>query len=399
MARILFTWELGLGWGHIKPHSRVITKLSAAGHRVFFAARDPGRAGQAISGRNVTMLQAPIKTDRVAKPIAPTLTFTHILHNVGFDDPADLAGRIRAWHFLLDSVRPDLVIYDYSPTARLALKDADLPAAWVGNGFTTPPAKVPMPSMNLWRTDGEEGLRQIEEDVLSGVNLALQSCGMEVLGDFAELMQADATILMTYPELDHYGKRDNAHYVGIQGPDESQDPLQWPSGHGPRVSGYLHFGPSTAVLLEALRRIDASALLYVSKAPGEMREQHSKGRIILSPVPLPLAPTLAQSDLVLTSGSHATTCQALLAGKPVLVLPDNPERMMMGRTVQSLGVGLLPRRPSQNEMDKCLARLIAEPGFRQAAEKFSERHSGQSVGAAQDKYLAVVNELINREGL
>jgi hypothetical protein len=47
-------------------------------------------------------------------------------------------------------------------------------------------------------------------------------------------------------------------------------------------------------------------------------------------------------------------------------------------------------------MEKCLARLITEPGFRQAAEKFSERHSGRATWAAQDKYLMVVNELIDR---
>ncbi len=43
MAKILFTWELGGGLGHVVPYLGVIAGLQHRGHRVAFALRDPTR--------------------------------------------------------------------------------------------------------------------------------------------------------------------------------------------------------------------------------------------------------------------------------------------------------------------------------------------------------------------
>ena len=40
MARILFTWELGEGNGHIVPHFDLLSRLVKKGHQVYLAAKN-----------------------------------------------------------------------------------------------------------------------------------------------------------------------------------------------------------------------------------------------------------------------------------------------------------------------------------------------------------------------
>ena len=104
MAKVLLTWELGGGSGHFVNLRPFVYGLEAAGHKVFVALRDPRRAAECWEARRCPTSNRPI--NRTCRGTLSKLrrTFAHILHNVGFGDPAELAVMVDAWRGLIDSL-------------------------------------------------------------------------------------------------------------------------------------------------------------------------------------------------------------------------------------------------------------------------------------------------------
>ena len=119
MATVLFTWELGAGLGHMLPMLRPFEALVRRGHRVYVALRELSRAA-AVFGRSGAMyLQAPFRSSG-RNHYPHTASFAHVMANVGFGDEGELYGLACAWRNLMQFVRPDVIVFDHSPTALLA---------------------------------------------------------------------------------------------------------------------------------------------------------------------------------------------------------------------------------------------------------------------------------------
>jgi hypothetical protein len=156
MARILLTWELGGGFGHLMNLRPLAIELAARGHQVFLAAGDLSRVagvfaagsgqcsvvgGQLAPGsaegseapsprpsptgrgseRGITVLPAPWKTTRT-KTVETIVTYADLLLNIGFGDGEAFTVHLQAWRNLYELVQPDLLVCDHSPTALLAAR-------------------------------------------------------------------------------------------------------------------------------------------------------------------------------------------------------------------------------------------------------------------------------------
>src|SRR5689334_17322175 len=100
MSTILFTWEQGGGLGHMIPLLPVASALAQSGHRVFLALRDISRARAIFTDENIQILQAPVKLEGPREPILPSMTFAHILHNIGFGEAVELGAAVDAWRHI-----------------------------------------------------------------------------------------------------------------------------------------------------------------------------------------------------------------------------------------------------------------------------------------------------------
>jgi hypothetical protein len=380
VARILFTWELGGGFGHLVRYMGTFRALRDRGHEVTLVVRDLANTekvfGPETSKGGFRFLQAPVQLRPPARPVRQ-LSYAHLLQAVGFGDADGLAGRIRAWHGVLDHVRPDLVIHDHSPTAALACHALDCPRYYCGSGFLLPPCTVPLPPMRYWESVTAEQLRAAEAPVLDVIGAVASRLGgtIKSLDNLAGLFEEVRPVLLTHPELDHYPDRGAAEYFGAPLSDgDFGERAGWPAGTGPRVFAYLSPFKTLGALFDELARIGARTLVYGPEIPVEVRQRHAGKSIRFVDRPLSIGQMGSECDLAINHANLATVTEMLLAGKPVLMLPTTLERQMLARRVAALGAGLAAPRLLPEGMATKLRALIEDARYRSAAERFAAKY-------------------------
>ena len=208
MAKLLFAWELGGGSGHVAQIAALAGRMLAAGHSVVVALREPARAAGLLDGERVTVLQSPYKPPTNQNGVCAPRTFAHVLWNAGFGDPAELQARAEAWARLIDSVGPDLIVFDHAPTALLAARGRQVKRAVIGNGFCCPPDQTPLPDLRPWMPPEAAALLDDERRALDSMNRVLERRGAAPLERVAQLYgKVDETLLTTLAEFDHYPGR------------------------------------------------------------------------------------------------------------------------------------------------------------------------------------------------
>src|SRR5438552_11636591 len=98
---------------------------------------------------------------------------------------------------------------------------------------------------------------------------------------------------------------------------------------------------------------------------------------------------LPQADMVICHASHQMTAQALLAGKPLLLLPTQLEQFLITRRVVRYGAGL-GIAPEVNNPDytSALTALPERSGYASKARDFSDRSARHERGAALATMIA-----------
>ena len=170
-----------------------------------------------------------------------------------------------AWRNLFLSVRPDLIVFDHSPTALLAACGLAAKKAMIGTGFFCPLDGYPLPDLRPWLHEGKERLRDDENHVLANANQVLAAWGQPPLKRISRLFhEVDEQFLVTLPELDHYQGRKGTLTPGAsrkQPEYEALTPCPSPSGRGEqsaqadRLETYPAYRPRRSRRDEILGRV------------------------------------------------------------------------------------------------------------------------------------------------
>ena len=391
MARILMTWELGAGYGHLAPLLSLARPLKAQGHTLMFAARDIASAESVLGASGIPFFQAPANFS----PRRGTLhSYPQILLHTAFHDLQELKARTQAWRALYALLEPDILISDHSPTALLAARGLPLRCVATGNGFVMPPDVTPMPELRQWEPASTQELERDEAQALEMANAVLQSLGAPRLTRLGQLTGDPAQALFTLKELDNYaGQRREAGYWGVPPGPTGAEP-RWPEGEGRRIFLYGQPFPGLPQVLADLDKSGHRSLVYIPKLTPEERQGLQSPRMHVADTLLDMTTVSRECDCAVMTNGHGTTTAMLLAGKPVLILPQHLEMLLIGESVKAHGVGLVAPALNPEGIRSKLAQLLEEESFSREARAVAERYRGKAdPESAQGNFQALIARL------
>ena len=361
-----------------------------------FAFQDLSRAEGLFGRDGFSSYQAPLWLPRLAG-LPPAATFAELLFRFGYLDPDGLLGIVRAWRGLFDLLQPNLLIADHAPTALLAARGIDMRKAQFGNGFAVPPRISPMPPFRTWEKIETRRIEQSENKALATANHVLQRLNLTQLKTFGELFELDEDFLCTWQELDHYPQRPTAHYWGPTMLLGEGAQLVWPIGDGKRIFAYLKGDyPYLEPVLQALDALPNPTLAYVSGISPVLVSRYQSANLTFSSQPVGMDAARHQADLIVCHGGDATVSAALLAGKPLMVLPMHAEQYGTALNVERLGAGLnVAPENYKPDYRRLFKRLLSEASFSRQAQAFAERYRGFDSEVQIEQIADRCEQLIN----
>lgn len=272
-----------------------------------------------------------------------------------------VAQNVRNEQRVLADVRPDVVVYDFRFTTTLSAHLAGVPSVSIVHGNLLRLALHPRETAQLQLGDSKyaHGIVALRLSVLRRifpvvfplvmrfmvrpVNVLRKKYGLQPVSSPFELLLGDETIVADIPRLLPSELPPNCSTVG---------PLMW-SGwakHEPWLDEldtqpliYVTMGStvnaqSTLVnIIDALR--DAPYNIVVSTGGLSLSiDLRLPAHIRVFSI-VPGESVTRRSSAVIHHGGHGTLMQALKAGVPSLMLPVNPDQILVAKQAQALGVG------------------------------------------------------------
>jgi UDP:flavonoid glycosyltransferase YjiC (YdhE family) len=389
--RILLTWELGLNLGHLARLLAVASRLKERGHAVLIASRDLASAAHLLAPAAISFVQAPYLAHGHRLPHRAA-GYSDILRAQGWGDFATLRGLTEGWNNLYRMFRPDLIVADYSPSAALAAHIASRPVLLIGNGFELPPASSPLPPFPGFSWASAEQAAASEALVIEIANRVAEQMRGARLRSLRDIVAPARALLATVPELDHYGRRDGARYIGpLLQPLEGRS-LDWPEAGLPKKVFAL-VRPDTAHAVEILTALKSLDAAIVCVTPGFSNAQLTAFRapnVLFSAWLANLSRLTTSADLCISYGAEGTMLSFLFAGVPQLISPYHVETHMAGRRIESLGLGVSLRAPQTAEsIRETIQSALSREDLASNARSFSAKHAA----ALQSAISEAVSEI------
>lgn len=384
MSRLLFSF-MG-GHGHFVPLVPVARAAQNAGHDVAFACGPSRVAAVEADGFVAYPLEAAASSSSVGpersplRPLDPTREDEEFRDRFAGAAPRHKAPRLRAF---CETWRPDVVVCDEADFGSL------LAAEQLG---------LPYVSVNVMAAGSF-----VRPSLISGVLNDVRA-EMGLLPDPTLAMLSRYLVLSPFP----IEFRDPAHPLPPTGhgfrPFETSAvptaPVRWP---GQRVDAPLVYfslgtvfntesGDLFARVLAGLSRLPINLLVTVGHDidPAELGPQPGHIRIERY---VPQQTVLPHCSLIVSHGGSGSVAGALAHGVPMLLIPMGADQPQNAWRSEALGLGrwLDPLAASADDVASCATQLLAEPAFRQTADRFRTAFSALP---GPDDALRLIERLI-----
>lgn len=387
---VLFTWEIGQGFGHVMPLLPIARELKAQGHRVVFALRDVRGAGALLKNEGFTVLQAPAHPDQFFPAHGPQpQTMADILKVFGFTSKQSLLGLVAAWEGLFDLCKPDVVIASYAPLSLLCARRAAIPSILMALPFELPAAVHPSPPL---RSGGAKPKGLVDDQIIQAVS-SVFSAGF--VASVHEIFRATRIFLMSFPELDAFAPRDNVEYCGnLFVTDVGRAPV-WPErGNSKKVFAYLNASlPNLTGLREKIHASPHAYCIVLRDADESLLHAWQAPNVSVVSETVCLDQAFKDCDAVLSYGGAGFISASLLAGKPVVFYVRNLEPYLSAQQVAKLGAGILPTPQSPSGVDAGLEEVLNNRSFAEAARLFACKHKDHDPQEVAYKIAATVLQI------
>jgi hypothetical protein len=386
---ILLAWEFGRNLGHITRLTELAKVCDGLGFSAAWAlpaqyacTLTPG----ALSAMNPSCVVSPKVVAQALKAQTAIHSFADILAALGYNDPFALQEAVIQWVKIFDRFKVERVILDYAPTAQLAAALVNLPATQITNGFDSPPADCPLFDAAM----SCQALTESNKQTVRAINASFLQVGKRLNFNsrptLHDVLRHPTRVFDCIPELDPYGLREeNAHYVGpilktnvSGGPaaDLPRTSWHWPGSAGAfNIFVYVRDESLCGDLIEAIQG-EANVICFAPTATPETIRALSRRNVCISTRAAHLPQVLPACDLVITYGAANTSAQALLAGVPLLVLPQDGEKQLIANCVAQVGAGLsLPMHSSKVQLQQAINLLLSAPAFKLKAQAIKSKYA------------------------
>jgi len=273
MRTILFIWELGSGLGHLLPFQQVCHYLDSDEYKIYIASRNIPLAKEVFEKPNINFIEAPFENINTNQPLNATC-YTDLLISDGFNNNQILMERVIKWNEIYSLVKPDIIIFDHSPSALLSALSFSFKKIIIGSGFLCPPSGNPFgdffehfPNLNQ---NPDITFRQ--NYILNNCNDVLQKISQPPIKYISDLYsQANETFITSFKEFDHFPSREEGNFIGVRHCDSGIIP-SWPDTTGMRVFIYLKPFAQLAPLIELLAQSDLSIIFYTGSFNPKFRK-------------------------------------------------------------------------------------------------------------------------------
>jgi hypothetical protein len=379
--RLLFCWELGAGTGHVSPYLPLLVALRSRGWDIAVAVRDTTEVSAMIRPHGFTLLQAPVCARLFSGVSADSFNMTETLLHFGYGDERSMRGLAEAWRALFNLYRPDLVLCSAAPTAQWVAQAEGLTHAMIGSGYNCPPPTQPLPLFRDWKPGVEQRLQNAEATVTS-VLTAVRERVFHLGGTYTpqHLFGKTPELLCTFKELDHYPSRESdAVYHGIL----SARRFAALSARKYEVFAYLRDGPQTEGVIAALAQSRLRTLVYWPDAPTSNHRRLQGESLHFADRAIALEEVMGGCRFVVGYASHHLTAEALLTGKPLMLVPMFLEQELTARAVERIGAGIsLTGKGRGLRLNRVINQMQDDVSLHESAQAFAARHASWSAHAA-----------------
>lgn len=261
-----------------------------------------------------------------------------------------LADNLDAESALLQRLRPELVVSDFRFTAPISARRAGVPCAGIVHGSALRLAQQPAEVAKL--IVGQRRLmgvlfpwvfQKVMARVASRLHPFLDQAGMPRVRTPFALLPGDVTLIADVPGFVPDQRPARSAVIGPlqwSGWSQSQPELDLPRD---RPVVYVTMGSTVeaAPLLMKILQALAGADFFVVVAAGPMRlpddfRVPDNARLFAT---VPGDWVMRRSAIAIHHGGHGTLMQALAAGVPSLMIPHNPDQIVVSRQAEALGAG------------------------------------------------------------
>lgn len=352
--------------GHARRLLIVAKFLKGLGWLPIVAARHLEALADLYAAAGIDLIQAPIcRTHGLPRAPFQARSYADVLTISGYASPDLLRPVLAAWGTLLDLVRPEVVVMDFSPLLTLAAY-GKVPVVAIGTGFGLPPASLPSFPLLRW-----EGSQLPDENRLMEVVADLQrQRNLPVPPSLPAAIGGDIQVVCTFCELDVY---DGLRETPATGPVEAI-PEPPPPSSRPAIFAYLAADfPGTRPLLQEIARSGLPASTFVRNASAELTKQLTGLGMHVHAKPPSLDQALAEASLVVHHGGLGTAETALALGRPQFLLPRHLEQLLNTEALMRLGVAqCLINATLLEEARRTMVAIATESDFQSRARSMAE---------------------------
>ncbi|HMY40198.1 MAG TPA: glycosyltransferase [Marinagarivorans sp.] len=393
MAKIIGICELGGYLGHISKITSLLQRLHALGHEVVAVLPDISFVGfMQAQEPPIAYVLGPKLPMPAFKTSRDPVNLSEVLLCAGLGTDSVLTPCAHVWRQLLTLLKADLILADYAPTPLLAARSLGLPAVVLGTGFSVPPPVSPLPAFNRRLVIQEAALKASDEQLLAALNRYLAKFNAPLLNCVSDLFWQTAQVAITHAqELDHFaqGRPADTQYYGLATQMPGGLAVPWPAGQGKRVFAYLKTEyTGLEYLLTLLAAMPVVAVVYISGAQAEHYQTFATERLQIYLAPVDLTELMPQAEWLIYHAGSGMASQALVCGKPSILIPTHYEQLFTAEALASrhLGYVLNPHWPGA-QIEALVRQALQDIAMEQRCAALAG--AGNNLG--QDELVACID--------